>query len=134
MPGQVTEKFCRNVFELIENKKTVEFGGEEICTPTFTENLAEQINRIIKTNEFGIFHATNEGFCSWFEFEEEIIKQTKSKTKLVKRERKESATNIIRPKYTVLENRRLNGLGINRMLDWKVVLNEYLIQREFPIC
>lgn len=128
--GKSSKNIVETFLELIENKEIVKFGGEEICTPTFTENLAEQINRIIKINEFGIFHATNEGFCSWFEFGEEIIKQTKSKTKLVKRERKESASNIIRPKYTVLENKYLNNLGINRMLDWKVALSEYLSKRE----
>ena len=127
--GKSSKNFVEMFLELIENKEIVEFGGEEICTPTFTENIAEQIKIIIKTNEFGIFHATSEGFCSWFEFGEEIIKQTKSKTKLVKRERKENASNIIRPKYTVLENRHLNGLGINRMLDWKVTLSEYLKRR-----
>jgi len=132
--GKSSKNFVEMFLELIENKKIVEFGGEEICTPTFTENIAEQIKLIIKTNEFGIFHATSEGFCSWFEFGEEIIKQMKSKIKLIKRERKESASNIIRPKYIVLENRHLNGLGSNRMLDSKVALNEYLIQREFPIC
>ena len=128
--GKSPKNFVEMFLELIENKKTVEFGGEEICTPTFTENIAEQIKIIIKTNEFGIFHATSEGFCSWFEFGEEIIKQMKSKTKLIKSEKKESASNIIRPKYTVLENRHLNGLGINRMLDWKVALSEYLSKRE----
>jgi len=127
--GKSSKNFVEMFLELIEDKVIVEFEGEEICTPTFTENLAEQIKFIIKTNEFGIFHATNKGSCSWFEFAEEIIKQTNSVTKLIKRERKESASNIIRPKYTVLENRHLNGLGINRMLDWKVALNEYLSKR-----
>ncbi len=127
--GKSSKNFVEMFLELIENKKIVEFGGEEICTPTFTENIAEQIKIIIKTNEFGIFHATSEGFCSWFEFAEGITKQTKSKTKLVRRERKESASNIIRPKYTVLENKHLNDLGINKMLDWKVALSEYLKRR-----
>ena len=127
--GKSSKNFVEKFLELIENKEIAEFGGQEICTPTFTENLAEQIKIIIKTNEFGIFHATSEGPCSWFEFGEEIIKQTNSTTKLVKIERKESASNIIRPKYTVLENKHLENLGINRMLDWKVALSEYLSKR-----
>lgn len=127
--GKSSKNFVEMFLELIENKEIVEFGGEEICTPTFTENLAEQIKLIIETDEPGIFHATNEGSCSWFEFGEEIIKQTNSTTKLVKRRSSESASNIIRPKYSVLENRHLNGLGINRMLDWKVALSEYLKRR-----
>jgi dTDP-4-dehydrorhamnose reductase len=124
--GKRSKNFVDMFLELIENKERVEFGGEEICTLTFTENLAEQIKRIIETNEPGIFHATSEGFCSWFEFGEEIIKQTNSTTKLVKRGRKESVSNIIRPKYTVLENKHLNDFGINIMPGWKEALNEYL--------
>lgn len=127
--GKSSKNFVEMFLELIANKEIVEFGGEEICTPTFTENLAEQIKLLIETKVFGIFHATNEGFCSWFEFGEEIIKQTNSTTKLVKRERKESASNIIRPKYTVLENKRLNDLGINIMPSWEKALSEYLSKR-----
>lgn len=128
--GKPSKNFVEMFLELIENKEVVEFGGEEICTPTFTENLTEQIKLIIETNEFGIFHATNEGFCSWFEFGEEIIKQTNSKTRLIKRERKEGSSNILRPKYSVLENKHLNDLGINIMPDWKEALSEYLSKRD----
>jgi dTDP-4-dehydrorhamnose reductase len=127
--GKTSKNFVEMFLELIRNKETVEFGGEEISTPTFTENLAEQIQHIIEANDFGIFHATSEGFCSWFEFGEEIIKQTHSKTKLVKRKREKVTSNIIRPKFTVLENKRLKEVGINMLPDWKRALSEYLSKR-----
>lgn len=127
--GKSSKNFVEMFLELIANKEIVEFGGEEICTPTFTENLAEQIKLIIETKVFGIFHATSEESCSWFEFGDEIIKQINSKTELIKRKREEGTSNIIRPKYTVLENKHLNDLGINIMLDWKKALSEYLSKR-----
>jgi dTDP-4-dehydrorhamnose reductase len=127
--GKPSKNFVEMFLELIENKEIVEFGGEEICTPTFTENLAEQIKFLLETNEFGIFHATSEGACSWFEFGEEIINQTNSTTKLVKRTKSKSTSTIIRPKCSVLENKRLNTLGINIMPFWKEALGEYLTKR-----
>ncbi|MEA3255574.1 MAG: sugar nucleotide-binding protein, partial [Candidatus Altiarchaeota archaeon] len=124
--GKSSNNFVEMFLELIRDKGVVEFGGEEICTPTSTKNLAEQIKRIIETKDLGIFHATNEGFCSWFEFGEEIIKQTNPGTKLIKRERNKKQSGIIRPAYSVLENKHLNDLGINVMKDWRTSLRNYL--------
>ena len=125
----MAEVWINLISNFLSPNMTVEFGGNEICSPTFTENCAEQIKLIIEANEFGIFHATSEGSASWFEFGEEIIRQSSSTTSLVKRKYKETAPAIIRPKYTVLENRHLNDLGINIMLDWKKALSEYLSRR-----
>jgi dTDP-4-dehydrorhamnose reductase len=127
--GKSSKNFVEMFLDLITNNETVQFGGDEICTPTFTENLAEQIRLIMDKNLKGVIHATNEGFCSWFEFGEEIIKQTNSSTRLTKAMTKADASLLIRPLYTVLENKRLKDNGINIMKDWKVALNDYLGKR-----
>ncbi|MEM4160574.1 MAG: dTDP-4-dehydrorhamnose reductase [Thermoplasmata archaeon] len=129
--GKPAKNFVEMFLELIRDKEVVEFGGDEVCSPTFTEPLAKQIRKIVDFNVTGIFHVTTKGSCSWFEFGEEIIRQTDSRTRLVKRAKGQAGAQpeIIRPGYTVLENRRIEELGINMMPHWRDALREYLLKR-----
>ncbi|MHA1377740.1 MAG: dTDP-4-dehydrorhamnose reductase [Candidatus Helarchaeota archaeon] len=126
--GKPGKNFVEMFINLIKDKETLDFGGLEWLTPTSTKNVAEQLVKIIESNEYGIFHSTNEGECSWFEFGQEIIKQIGAVTILThrKEEPKPDPSAIKRPKYSVLENKRLKDLGINIMPHWKDALREYL--------
>ena len=99
-------------------------------TPTYTLDLANQIKDLIKTNPYGIYHVTNEGSCSWYEFAEEIFRFLDIKVNLVKIGQDEFPSIVKRPHCSVLENKRLKSLGINKMRDWKDALHSYLIQRK----
>jgi len=127
--GKSSNNFVEMFLKLIRDREVVEFGGKEVCSPTFTEDLARQLNLIIQTNKTGVFHVTSQGSCSWFEFGQEIIKKTNSRTRLIKRKTKNETTKVIRPMYTILENKRLNNLGINIMPHWKKALGVYLSKR-----
>ncbi len=127
--GKSSGNFVEMFLNLIKNKYKLDFNGHEICSPTFTEHVAKQMKILIDRVEIGVFHITNEGFCSWFEFAEEILKLTKSKTKLYKRSKQKSPSKINRPEYSVLENKRLTELKIKIMPHWKEALGEYLNKR-----
>ncbi len=126
--GKPGKNFVEMFISLIDTKETQEFGGQEWLTPTSTKNIANQLIPLIESNQYGIFHVTNEGECSWFEFGEEIIRQIGSSTILIhrKEESQKDPLAIKRPKYSVLENKRLKDLGINIMPHWKDALKEYL--------
>ncbi|NVM02898.1 MAG: dTDP-4-dehydrorhamnose reductase [Candidatus Helarchaeota archaeon] len=126
--GKPGKNFVEMFINLIDNKETQEFGGQEWLTPTSTQNIANQLIPLIESNQYGLFHVTNEGECSWFEFGEEIIRQIGSSTILIRRKEdlKKDPLAIKRPKYSVLENERLKKLGINIMPQWKDALKEYL--------
>ena len=126
--GKKSKNFIEMFLGLIEGKDIVEFGGKEISTPTFTQDLSEQIRIILEKKLYGIFHVTNEGQSSWFGIGEYIISQTRSNTKLVERTGREPA-GILRPHYTVLENESLKKNGINIMQDWKGAIDKYLVER-----
>lgn len=100
--------------------------GSEVCTPTYTKHLAKQIVALIASNAFGLYHATNEGQCSWFEFAQAVYEYCRIKTPLIKDTTSEQAPKVKRPPYSVLENHRLKELGINNMPHWRDALREYL--------
>lgn len=130
--GKPGKNFVEMFIDLIKNKETQDFGGLERLTPTYTKNIADQLIKIVESDEFGIFHVTNEGECSWFEFGEEIIRQIESPTILTHRreETEKDIYEIKRPLYSVLEKKRLNELSINFMPHWKDALKEYLKSRK----
>ena len=128
--GKPAKNFVEMFLELARGKEVLEFGGDEVNTPTFTGNLAEQMRVLAEQGATGLFHATCEGACSWFEFGEEILRQAGSRTRLAKRPPgKPDPLAIKRPRYSVLENRRLKELGINSFPDWKEALRRYLAKR-----
>jgi dTDP-4-dehydrorhamnose reductase len=102
----------------------IEVVSDEILTPTYTLNAAKQTLLVFENGISGIIHSTDEGEVSWFDFASEISRQMKLKIK-VKR-KKSSSNSIARPKYSVLENRKLNELGLNIMKDWRESLREFL--------
>lgn len=122
--------FVDSMLRLSKEQKEIKVIDDEILTPTYTLDLANQIKDLIKTNSYGIYHITNEGFCSWYEFAEEIFRFLDIKVNLVKISHSEFPSIVKRPRYSVLENKRLKLLGINKMRDWKDALHSYLIQRK----
>ena len=135
--GKPTPNFVEMFLKLIQGKDVVEFDGREICCPTYTLELANQIHLLLQKDVKGLFHAVNEGPCSWFEFGEAIIKRSGSTTQLRHIERKENAQQagqhfkpLKRPFFTALENKNLNLLTLNHMSSWQEALSKFLQNRK----
>jgi dTDP-4-dehydrorhamnose reductase len=99
---------------------------DEIGTPTYTLDVCRQTLELLKSNAQGLFHCTNEGFCTRFEFAQEIIKAYGPAIEVKPCLSKDFPLPAPRPAYGVLENKRLKDLGINVMRDWKVAFGEYV--------
>ena len=99
---------------------------DQILTPTYTVDLANQVARVLPTAHYGLFHMTNEGSCSWYEFARAIFEISGIKADLSPTTSELYKTPAIRPAYSVLENARLKGLGLNQMQHWRDALAAYL--------
>ncbi len=122
--------FVDAMLKLSKEQKEIKVVGDEILTPTYSLDLASQINELIKTDFYGLFHITNEGFCSWYEFAQAVFEYLNIKVNLKEIKQSEYPSTVKRPRYSVLENRRLKSLGINRMRHWKEALLGYLNERK----
>lgn len=122
--------FVDTMLKFSKEQREIKVIYDEILTPTYTLDLAGQIKEMLKINSYGIFHITNEGFCSWHEFAEEIFNFLGIKADLKKVKQKDFPSIVKRPRYSVLENKRLKSLGINRMRHWKDALHDYLLERK----
>ena len=118
--------FIRLMLKLSKEKDKLQVVNNEFVSPTNTYALAAQLYKIATTpNANGIFHATSEGQCSWYDFANEIFKLTHTSIP-VEAVAAANFSKIKRPAYSVLENARLKELGINVMPHWRESLQEYL--------
>jgi dTDP-4-dehydrorhamnose reductase len=118
--------FVELMLKLAAERDELRVVNDEVISPTSTAELAKQIVVLSGTEKFGLYHATAEGNCSWFEFASKILEIADVKTKLVVAGFDEFPAKIRRPKYSVLENYGLKGHGLNTFGKWEDGLRCYL--------
>jgi dTDP-4-dehydrorhamnose reductase len=111
---------------LAREKGMVKVVKDEYVTPTFTEDLARQIVSLVPSEAYGLYHASAEGSCSWYEFAAEIFRVMDTKVELNGANSSDFPAKTPRPQYSVLENQALKARGLNRMRHWSVGLEAYL--------
>ncbi len=123
--------FVELMLKLARERGKVRVVDSEMVSPTSTAELARQIVTLSRSEAYGLYHATGEGACSWYEFAAEIFRETRTKVDLQIAAPGEFAIKVPRPKYSVLENYRLKQLGINQFRPWQEALREYLTRACF---
>lgn len=123
--------FVETMLKLARKKKEVRVVNDQTLSPTYTLRLAEQISALIKKTCQGLFHATSEGYCSWYEFAREIFKLTNTECILKPVTSDQFSTIARRPKFSVLENYRLKEVGINLIPSWQECLKAYLKEKSY---
>jgi dTDP-4-dehydrorhamnose reductase len=118
--------FVELMLKLGREKGRVRVVDDEFVSPTFTAELAEQVVTLSRSDANGLFHATAEGSCSWFEFAHEIFSISGIQVALEAATPGEFPAKVPRPKYSVLENRALKDQGLNRFSPWRDGLKRYL--------
>ena len=121
--------FIDTMLALAKEKKEVRVVQDEVLTPTYTFHLARQIRELVKTRAYGLYHITNNGSCSWYEFACAIFERAGISVSVVPATVKEFMSPIKRPHYSVLENAALQSLGIDHMPEWQESLEHYFRTR-----
>jgi dTDP-4-dehydrorhamnose reductase len=93
--------------------------SDQIGNPTHTVDVCHQVMALLGTPEYGLYHSTSEGACSWFDFAQRIVQKSGIKVDVLPCTTQEYPRPAPRPAYSVLENARLKALGLNRMPDWQ---------------
>ncbi len=124
------KNFVRTMLSIAENHDRVSVVDDQLGNPTSAAELARAIHRLLPAREYGIYHATCEGICSWADFTEEIFRLSGLKTEVerisseeYKRRFPESAS---RPAYSALDNYMFRVGTDIRFADWHDAIREYL--------
>lgn len=121
--------FVETMLRLGRDRPEIRVVHDQVCTPTSTANLSSAIADLIRTENYGLYHATNSGYCSWYEFACEIIRLSKFDTKMIPITSAEYGARARRPTYSVLNCTKLtNTLGWS-LPPWRDALASYLVER-----
>jgi dTDP-4-dehydrorhamnose reductase len=118
--------FVELMLKLACERGVVHVVDDEVLTPTWTAEVARQIVALSRADPYGLFHATAEGACSWYEFAREIFLRTGTPVDLQRAQPGQFPMKVPRPRYSVLENKRLKQAGLNMFRPWQEGLIHYL--------
>lgn len=120
--------FIKTMLKLAETRKVLRVVNDQIGSPTYTVDLAKLLADMIQTEKFGIYHATNEGFCSWAEFAREIFVQAGLDVDVEGIPTIEYPTPARRPFNSRLSKKSLDEAGFNRLPSWQDAVTRYLAE------
>ena len=126
--------FVELMLKLARERGMVRVVDSEVVTPTSTVEVAKQILVLSRSDVYGLYHATAEGRCSWYEFAKEIFEITKTEARLEIADASEFPAKVPRPTYSVLENSALKAAHSNVFRPWREGLRDYLeVLRILPV-
>lgn len=121
--------FVELMLKLATEREAVRVVDDEIVSPTPTSEIASQLVVLSTTSDYGLYHASSEGSCSWYDFAAAIFALSGTKVRLERASPEEFAAKALRPKYSVLENKALKSRSLNVFTNWQDGLARYLAQR-----
>jgi len=124
--------FVELMMKLARERDELKVVNDEFVTPTPTVEVARQIVLLSRTTDYGLYHATCEGGCSWYEFAKAIFELSGLKVRLETARPGEFPAKVARPKYSVLENAALKRSSRNTFDHWRKGLERYLLRDRQP--
>ena len=122
--------FVELMLKLATEREELRVVDDQRVTPTPTVEIARQLTLLSKTADYGVYHASSEGSCSWYEFARAIFDLTGTGVRLERAGPGDFPTKALRPKNSVLENAALKNRALNIFSHWREGLESYLARRK----
>ncbi|MEG1144139.1 MAG: dTDP-4-dehydrorhamnose reductase [Clostridium sp.] len=121
------KNFVKTMLRLGKENRAVSVVDDQIGSPTYTYDLARLLVDMIQSEQYGRYHATNEGLCSWYEFAVEIFKQAgMSEVKVTPVDSSKFPSKAKRPSNSRISKDKLEENGFERLPSWQDALSRYL--------
>jgi len=121
--------FVETMIRLAKERDELRVVNDQVFSPTYSRDLARKIAQLINTEYYGIFHITNRGTCSWYEFTREILRLTGLQTPVVPIASDQYPQRARRPRFSVMDNYHLKLLGMDDLRSWQQALEDYLKEK-----
>lgn len=120
------QNFVKTMLRLGQTRSEISVVNDQIGSPTFTADLATLLCSMIESERFGVYHATNEGDCSWAEFAAEIFSLARLPVRVRPISTAEYPTKARRPLNSRLDKSGLERAHFSRLPHWKDALKRFL--------
>lgn len=133
--GKNGKNFVDTIIANASTEKLLKVVDDQIGSPTYTKDLAKAIHKlldklaqgpVVRVQGPGIYHVSNSGKVSWYDYARAIVKFAGSKTKILPIRSDELDRPAKRPEMSVLDNSKFTKLTGYKMRNWKTALKEYL--------
>lgn len=124
--GANGNNFVKTMLHLSESRDEISVVSDQIGSPTYTADLVPLLCDMVMTEKYGVYHATNEGVCSWAEFAEEIFRLAGRNVTVVPIPASEYPARAVRPLNSRMSKDKLDAMGFRRLPDWHDALKRYL--------
>jgi len=128
--GKGSTNFVELILKMGKDKKEIKVVNDQVITPTSTVDVSKKLLELIGTGKYGIYHMTNSGSCSWYEFACEISRLAGLDTKIIPISSEQFGAKAKRPSYSVLDNYNLRKIGLADLREWKEALRKYIETRK----
>jgi dTDP-4-dehydrorhamnose reductase len=122
--------FVETMLRVAGQGKPLRVVHDQRCTPSYTADVADTAAALIRVGAAGLFHVTNGGSCSWYEFAAEIFRQAGVKADLTPITSAEFGAAADRPRFSVLSTAMLAAAGVPAPRPWSEALTAYLDERK----
>lgn len=126
--GKYGSNFVKTMLKLAEERDHVKVVHDQIGTPTYTFDLANFLLQLIQTDYYGIYHASNAGACSWYEFARAIFEERRLDVRVEPCTTDEYPRPAPRPAYSVMDHGAIRAQGLQPFRPWRDALRSYLNQ------
>lgn len=120
------QNFVKTMLRLAETHDTLRVVNDQFGSPTYTHDLARLLVDMILTDKYGVYHATNEGDCSWYEFACAIFKEAGLSVNVIPVTTEEYGARAKRPANSRMNKDKLTQMGFERLPAWQDALRRYL--------
>ena len=127
--GEKDTNFIATILRLADTHDTLRVVFDQVGAPTYSRHLAALLCEMIESGKYGVYHATNEGECSWFELAQYILNAEDKATAVLPVTTESYGAKAPRPLNSRLSKKSLDENGFSRLPPWQDAVNEYLKHR-----
>lgn len=127
------KNFVKTMLNLAKTRDSLTVVNDQFGSPTYTYDLAKLLVDMVQTDKYGVYHATNEGICTWYEFACAIFKEAGIPMKVAPVSSAEYAAKAKRPCNSRMSKDKLEANGFDRLPTWQDALKRYLIELDSEI-
>ncbi|MBD5529337.1 MAG: dTDP-4-dehydrorhamnose reductase [Lachnospiraceae bacterium] len=120
------KNFVKTMLKLSENHDTITVVNDQFGSPTYTYDLARLLVDMVLTEKYGVYHATNEGICSWYDFACAIFEEAGIDMTVKPVSTAEYGAKASRPANSRMSKEKLTENGFERLPAWQDALKRYL--------
>jgi len=124
--GHEGSNFVKTMLKLSETRTELSVVDDQVGSPTYSPDVSALLCEMALSGKYGIYHVTNEGFCSWAQFANEIMRQSGSSCEINPIPSELYPTKAVRPKNSRLSKSSLDTAGFSRLPKWQDALIRYI--------